>query len=817
MFLNRLRAARKYPVWQWPAVAGKKVVQKIEARRRRAGALRGELGCSEQRLLATAGVSTRAALRVSLADRSRARFFLDGLTPPAVADHLHGARAAAVFAAADALCRHQFDLLGSGPTALGPTIDWQRDFKSGYVWDRTMYYKDFESNSPAPGVDIKVPWELSRFQHAVTLGKADWLARAGAGDTDADPERYAREFVAQLLSWCDANPVPFGVNWVCTMDVAIRIVNLIWGYFLVRHTAGWTEDVELRFLRAVIEHGEHILANPEKPTDGVTSNHYLSDVVGLVYLGVSFPQLAQAQQWRAVGVAELVAEMAKQVCADGADYESSIPYHRLVLELFASAAWLCRLNGIDLPAAFWQRLERMFEFTLHYTRPDGLAPQIGDTDDGRLHILADYGTWDRRDHRYLLAIGARMFDREDFASAAGEQWEEAFWLCGERASAAHARASNLPLPLLGKEGNPDCTPSAYQGEGRGEVTSRGFPDSGFYFMRSSSQSAIRNPQSAISSQPHPSPLLGKERGPEPQPDQLQSAMSSQPHPSPVLGKERGPEPQLDQLQSAIRNPQSAIPLYLAIAANPVGTGGIGNHKHNDLLSFELYAGDKAFIIDPGTYVYTPAPEWRNRLRSTAAHNTIRVDAEEQNRFDERLLFAMTPEVRPRVHRWVSNERFDLFDGEHDGYRRLSEPITHRRQVYFDKFEGFWLMRDLLFAPRPWGEGGEGLPHRFDLHLHFAPLPVELHADDGFVARTHCATGTNLAVVPLRADGWHVALETGWVSYSYGTKVEAPVVRYSTVAAAPAELVLVYWPFEGQFDAAKARAQAAAVEWGTTSP
>jgi hypothetical protein len=31
---------------------------------------------------------------------------------------------------------HRFDLLGSGPTQLGPTIDWSRDFKSGFRWPR---------------------------------------------------------------------------------------------------------------------------------------------------------------------------------------------------------------------------------------------------------------------------------------------------------------------------------------------------------------------------------------------------------------------------------------------------------------------------------------------------------------------------------------------------------------------------------------------------------------------------------------------------------------------------------------------------------
>src|SRR5690348_13506432 len=35
---------------------------------------------------------------------------------------------------ADRVRAHVFDLLGSGATDLGPTIDWSRDFKTGRRW-----------------------------------------------------------------------------------------------------------------------------------------------------------------------------------------------------------------------------------------------------------------------------------------------------------------------------------------------------------------------------------------------------------------------------------------------------------------------------------------------------------------------------------------------------------------------------------------------------------------------------------------------------------------------------------------------------------
>ena len=54
-----------------------------------------------------------------------------------------------------------------------------------------------------------------------------------------------------------------------------------------------------------------------------------------------------------------------------------------------------------LPDWYRERLGRMCGFVRDYTRPDGLAPQIGDADDGRFLPLGDYGA-DPRDHRHLF-------------------------------------------------------------------------------------------------------------------------------------------------------------------------------------------------------------------------------------------------------------------------------------------------------------------------------------------------------------------------------------------------------------------------------
>ncbi|RME57492.1 hypothetical protein D6779_08585 [Candidatus Parcubacteria bacterium] len=568
--------------------------------------------------LGRAGVSDREFFRAItrpdfLADgraRRQARFFIDPADRTGVISTLRTVCPAiepATIAAADRVCDHIFDLLGSGPVYLGHPIDWHTDFKTGHRWEPTAFYLDL---APAPypgGYDIKVPWELSRCQHFAWLGQAYWFT---------SDEKYAREFAAQVADWIAHNPPRQGVNWVCTMDVAIRAVNWLWGYAFFQDSPSLSDDFRLDFLKSLLIHGRHIVANLEY-SETLTSNHYLSNIVGLVYLGILLPEFKEAEKWRSFGLQELEKEMLKQVYPDGVDFEASTAYHRLVTEMFLSATLLARLNGHTFSPAYMARLERMLEFILHLTKPDGTVPLFGDNDNGRLHRLK---VWDDpprewRDFRYLLAVAAPLFNRPDFARAAGDQWAEAVWFWGTTVHDWRVQADAAP---------PELPHSAV------------FPQAGIYILRHND-------------------------------------------------------------------------FYLAVDAGPNGQNDNGGHAHNDVLSFELSAFGRDWIVDPGTYVYTADYAARNRFRATAAHNTVMVDGQEQNRFDERLLFRMQADARPRVQAWQSTPAYDLLVAEHYGYTRLPEPVTHRRAFYLDKTESFCWIRDEL--------AGTG-QHRVEWFFHF---------------------------------------------------------------------------------------------------
>jgi hypothetical protein len=354
----------------------------------------------------------------------------------------------AVTEAADRVLRHEFDLLGSGCVSLGPNLPWHRDFKTGREWP-VQYSPDIEYAELDRPTDVKVPWELSRSQHFAALGEAYWLT----GD-----ERYAQEFVSEVQDWIARNPWDRGVNWACAMDVALRAVSWIWGFYFMSGSAACTgEAFRGAFLRALYLHGEHVATHIER--SDVNGNHYLCDAVGLVFLGSFFCSTAKGIRWLETGREMIAAEMFNQTSEDGVDFEKSTAYHRLVLEAFLTCGVLLERNGQPFTPDWQSRLQRMLEFVDAYVKPDGRVPLVGDADDGRIQKL---GTQPINDHRYLLSSGAALFGRADFKRTAGQFADESFWLLGPAGAAAFDGIAPVAPPSQ----------------------SRAFPAGGFYVLRS---------------------------------------------------------------------------------------------------------------------------------------------------------------------------------------------------------------------------------------------------------------------------------------------------------------------------------------------
>lgn len=411
-----------------------------------------------------------------------------------------------IIGAADKFCEHKFNLLGSGEVQVSyglrakgfegylyntqandkdlrgkrersereaqklcgdefsdyELIDWWRDFKSGYRWDEKTWYRNIQYGHK-PGIDIILPWELSRFQHLPIMGEAYWLTR---------DDKYAREFVCQISDWIKNNPPLFGVNWLTAMDAAIRVCNWMLGFYFFKDAKQINDEFLVKFFKSLLIHGKYIKKNLVKNWQGLTSNHYLSGIAGLVYLGVLFKKTKIGQEWLNFGIEELKNEMRRQVYLDGCDFEASTYYHRLVLELFFFSTLSIIISEEDFNwenhkeiaekifgKEYVEQLLKMFEAVLFLLRPDGKMPQVGDNDNGRMHTFVDR---DISDMRYLLTLGAVFFKEPRFKIKEFGFSEDSLWIFGEK---GYGIWENL------KEFSID------------DLKNKFFPDAGWYVIR----------------------------------------------------------------------------------------------------------------------------------------------------------------------------------------------------------------------------------------------------------------------------------------------------------------------------------------------
>jgi uncharacterized heparinase superfamily protein len=141
------------------------------------------------------------------------------------------------------------------------------------------------------------------------------------------------------------------------------------------------------------------------------------------------------------------------------------------------------------------------------------------------------------------------------------------------------------------------------------------------------------------------------------------------------------------------------------------------HTHCDFLSYELCICGQRFIIDTGTFGYELGDR-RQYMRSTAAHNTIEVNGQEQSEIWGGFRVARRGRsTGARIEEFTDTGM--RFRGGHDGYRRLPQRVLHER-MFEVEFTGKYRIHDSLT--------GTGQCHAKS-YIHFASDIELIHESD----------------------------------------------------------------------------------------
>lgn len=575
--------------------------------------------------------------------------------------------------AANQILAGHWDVFSLRQLALGFPPAWNRDPKSGreapMIFGKMLDYRD-----EALVGDIKSLWEPNRHQELVTLAQAFLLSQE---------LRYAEACRTLLLSWIEQCPYPLGPNWTSSLEHAIRLTNwaVTWQLLggernpLFASEAG--AEFRQRWLESIHLHCRFIAGHLSRYSSA--NNHLFGEYMGLFVAALSWPCWKESAHWRDQAMVGLENEARKQNAPDGVNREQATWYHHEVADMMLLCGLLGRASGYDFSARYWMRLEAMLTFIASIMNVAGQVPMIGDADDAvmvRFSREADFNPY-----RSLLATGAVLFERADFAVKAQYYDDKTRWLLGDVGNERFVQLQQL------RNDRP--------------ASRRSYTEGGYY----------------------------------------------------ILG---------DHFDTSEE-------IRLIVDAGPTGYLSIAAHGHADALAITLSVGGNEFLIDPGTYAYHTEKKWREYFRGTSAHNTIRVDTEDQSISGGNFMWLH--KANAWCDRWETVGAIQRFAGEHDGYRRFKDGVTHRREIEFDcqarrvritdriicrgvhEVEGFWHFSEKCAVTRN-GYVISAINQQQSLHL---TLPQPL--DEVFIT---CGDELRPA---------------GWVSRAFNVKTPAPTVGW----------------------------------------
>ena len=191
------------------------------------------------------------------------------------------------------------------------------------------------------------------------------------------------------------------------------------------------------------------------------------------------------------------------------------------------------------------------------------------------------------------------------------------------------------------------------------------------------------------------------------------------------------------------------------------------HSHADALAFDYAAKGTTWLVDTGTFTYTGDVAARNQFRETVAHNTVTVDGLSQSVPNGVFSWKETATSNPQA--FISEKSFDYFSGSHDGYKRLVDPVVHKRSILFVKQNGnrepleYLMVRDNFEA---------NSFHDYRLYYHLTPscravvCEKQIHVSN--------PDGNRLIISAFSENDTKVKIEMGCVSRVYGKRETAPV-------------------------------------------
>jgi uncharacterized heparinase superfamily protein len=197
--------------------------------------------------------------------------------------------------------------------------------------------------------------------------------------------------------------------------------------------------------------------------------------------------------------------------------------------------------------------------------------------------------------------------------------------------------------------------------------------------------------------------------------------------------------------------------YLILDAGHVGPDYQPGHAHADFGSYELSLNGRRVIVDSGVHDYEYS-ELRRYSRSTAAHNTVEING--QNQSEVWGTFRVARRGKPLDVSWKPLESGFELSGSHNGYDRVKGRPRHTRKVKWDQGTTSLHIQDRIIS-------GQSVACVSRIHLH---PDCEIVAQEDKVITVQYPEGKFIVEVERS-----YTVENGWYFPEFGKKLKHSLI------------------------------------------
>lgn len=273
---------------------------------------------------------------------------------------------------------------------LKEVVNWHKGMFED--WNKSISSYDISTRNTDSIGDIRYTWELNRMHFAPYI--AMLYLKEGK-------EKYIKLLESYFEDWVDNNRICEGVNWVSSMEIAIRSYQWLIVLFLIKDAN--KKDFKVKICRSILASIKYVMENLSLYSSA--NNHLIVESAISSIVGYCFKDVYK-QNWFDKGSKRLQKEIIKQFYSDGVNKEQALHYQAFVIDMMLHYNFIMKnLNKKTIEDGL---IKKSVEFIYNIGAAHNYT-DFGDSDDARIINLTNrvYNYYD-----YILALASKYYKVE---------------------------------------------------------------------------------------------------------------------------------------------------------------------------------------------------------------------------------------------------------------------------------------------------------------------------------------------------------------------------------------------------------------------